>query len=125
VVNKTGADALPATTVYQTVTKLDYNTTYYWRVRGIGASTETDWSPVTGFTTMAEPVAPAPPVVIETVPPPVIEIPPAQPPPQINIPPAPEQPAPIAPAYIWAVIVIGAILVIAVIVLIVRTRRSV
>jgi len=125
VVNKTGADALGATTVYQPVTKLDYNTTYYWRVRGIGASTETDWSPVTGFTTMAEPVEPAPPVVVEEVPPPVIEIPPAQPPPQINIPPAPEAPAPIAPAYIWAVIVIGAILVIAVIVLIVRTRRSV
>ena len=125
VVNKTGADALPATTVYQPVTSLDYNTTYYWRVRGIGASTETDWSPVVGFTTMAEPVAPAPPVVVEEVPPPVIEIPPAQPPPQINIPPAPEAPAPIAPAYIWAVIVIGAILVIAVVVLIVRTRRSV
>jgi len=125
VVNKTGADALAATTVYQTVTNLDYTTTYYWRVRGIGASTETDWSPVVGFITMAEPVAPAPPVVVETTPPPVIEIPPAQPAPQINIPPAPEAPAPIAPAYIWAVIVIGAILVIAVIVLIVRTRRSV
>jgi hypothetical protein len=31
----------------------------------------------------------------------------------------------IAPTYIWAIIIIGAILVIAVIVLIVRTRRSV
>jgi hypothetical protein len=43
----------------------------------------------------------------------------------------PTQPTPttvkeeISPAYIWAIIIIGAILVIAVIVLIVRTRRTV
>jgi len=51
---------------------------------------------------MAEPVEPTPPVVIEPTPP----------------------PAQIAPAYIWGIIGIGAILVIVVIALIVRTRRT-
>ncbi len=124
VVKKTGADALGNVTVYQPFAVLDYNTTYYWQVRALGASTQSDWSPIVGFTTMAEPVEEAPPVVIEQVPPPEIVIETPAPPPDIVIPPAPEQPAPIAPAYIWAVIIIGAILVIAVVVLIVRTRRA-
>jgi len=121
----TGANALGVTSVYQPAAELDYASTYYWRVKGLGTSTTTDWSPVTGFTTMAEPVEAAPPVVIQTMPAPIIEIPPAQPAPIIEIPAAPPAPAPIAPAYIWAVIIIGAVLVIAVIILIVRTRRIV
>jgi hypothetical protein len=102
-----------------------YGHTYYWRVKAI-APIEGEWSALANFTIMDEPKEPAPPIVVEEVPPPVINIPPSPPPPPaINIPPAPTPPAPIAPAYIWAVIIIGAILVIAVIVLIVRTRRPV
>jgi photosystem II stability/assembly factor-like uncharacterized protein len=80
---------------------LDYNTRYYWHVKAIGVDTDTPWSDVGTFTTMGVP--PEPPT--------------AQPP--VVIPPA-EQ---ITPAWIWAVVIIGAILVIAVIVLIVTTRR--
>jgi hypothetical protein len=62
--------------------------------------------------------------VVEQVPPPVINIPAPPPAQEIVIPPAPT-PEEIAPGYIWAIIIIGAVLVIAVIVLIVRTRRTV
>jgi len=87
---------------------LDYGITYYWRVKGISATSATDWSAGTGFTTMTKPT---PPIVVEPTPPP-----------QIVIPAAPAA-TPITPGWIYAIIVVGAILVIAVIVLIVRTRR--
>ena len=49
---------------------------------------------------------------------------PTQPAPVVTVNPTiPAAPAPSTPAYVWVIIVIGAILVIAVIVLIVRTRR--
>jgi len=80
---------------------LDYNTRYYWHVKAIGVDTDTPWSDVGTFTTMGVPPEP----------------PEAQPP--VVIPPAEN----ITPAWIWAIVIIGAILVIAVIVLIVTTRR--
>jgi len=103
-------------TVWTWDEELEYNTTYYWRVRAVktGSGITTTYSNwVEGsFTTMGEPAGPAaPPVVIQQTPAPQINIPQA---------PAPEY---ITPAYIWAVIIIGALLVIALIVLIVRTRR--
>jgi hypothetical protein len=107
--------------VYGVMEELDYSSTYFWRVRastsvmGI-AGDEGEW--VVGvFSTVAEPVTPTPAVVVEETPAPVIQVPAAQPPPVI------EMPAPTTPGYIWAIIGIGAILVIVVIVLIVRTRR--
>ncbi len=94
------ATAEVAGTSFQYDGTLDYSTTYFWAVRGIEPAIS-DWSPTAHFTTAAEPVEPTPPVVIE---------PPA---------PAPQ----IAPGYIWGIIGVGAILVIVVLVLIVRTRR--
>jgi hypothetical protein len=98
-IGMTGTNAL-VNTVWQCDRDLDYSTTYYWHVRAISATSQSVWANGT-FTTMEKPVPPAPPV-------------------QVNIPPAP---APITPAWIWAIVIIGAILVIAVIVLIVTTRR--
>jgi hypothetical protein len=98
-VGLTGTNAL-VNTVWQCDRDLDYSTTYYWHVRAMSATSQSVWANGT-FTTMEKPVPPAPPV-------------------QVNIPPAP---APITPAWIWAIVIIGAILVIAVIVLIVTTRR--
>jgi len=95
-----GTDAL-VSTAWKCDTTLDYTTRYYWHVKAIGIDTDTPWSDVGTFTTMSVPPTtptPVPPVVI----------PPAQ-----NI----------TPAWIWAIVIIGAILVIAVIVLIVTTRR--
>ncbi|MFC1977529.1 hypothetical protein ACFLWS_04615 [Chloroflexota bacterium] len=106
---------------------LRYNTTYYWRVRGILTESYlsgktiipavgSPWS--TGIiTTMAKPVEVAPPVVIT---------PPATPaPPEIKVIEVPmPAPAPAIPSgLLYAIVGIGAVLVIALIVLIVRTRR--
>jgi hypothetical protein len=89
---------------------LEYATTYYWRVRAEKDSIYSDWT-YCMFTTMPEPVAPTPPVVVEQVPP--------SPAPVINIPPTKM----ITPTWIYAIIGVGAALAIVVIVLIVRTRR--
>ena len=104
---------------------LKYNTTYWWRVRAVTAISKSDWS-VEFFTTEKAPVvtsstAPVPPVTITTTNFTVTN------PPQttftITQPTATPPASPIPPYLLWAVIAVGAILVIAVIVLIVRTRK--
>jgi hypothetical protein len=90
-------------------TDLEYGTTYYWRVRSVADGIKSGWTSF-GFTTVAEP---EPPIVIPPQPTPTIIVPT----PQVIV---PEQAVPV---YVWAIIGIGAVLVIAVIVLIVRTRR--
>jgi len=112
-----------AGTGYRPVVILDEGTTYFWRIRAV-TPVLGGWSAVANFTTMTTPEAAAPPVVIETMPAPIINIPAAPPATEFVIPPTPA-PDVIGPGYIWAIIVIGAILVIVVIVLIVRTRRPV
>jgi len=102
---------------------LERGKTYFWRVKAL-LPVDGDWSTVANFMVAKAAAAPTPPVVIEQTPAPVINIPAAPPAQVIEIPPAPAVEK-IAPAYIWAIIIIGAVLVIAVIVLIVRTRRSV
>jgi len=99
VTSATGDNAL-GNTVWMCDRDLEYSTTYYWHVKAISATSKSAWG--TGvFTTMAAPVVPEPP------------------------PPPPVTPEPTTPGYIWAVIGIGAALCIAVVVLIVRTRRVV
>jgi hypothetical protein len=112
-------------TFYQVEEELKYSTTYYWRVRAITKEAYTvgktvypaegsDW--VNGvFTTMAEPVEPPPPGDIIVEPPEVVV-----PPPEVIV-----QPAQIPDYLLWTIIGIGVVLVIALIVLIVRTRRVV
>jgi len=105
---------------------LEQGKTYFWRVRAF-LPVPGDWSTIANITiAMPAPPAPAPtpPVVVQQMPAPVINIPAAPPAQQIVIPPAPAEKV-INPTYIWAIIIIGAVLVIAVIVLIVRTRRTV
>ncbi|MDO8715466.1 MAG: right-handed parallel beta-helix repeat-containing protein [Dehalococcoidales bacterium] len=124
------------------------NTTYFWRVRSMAGTLMSAWT-VSTFTTAAPVSAttapPAPPVVI---PAPVVNVaapPPAtvtvQAPPPANVtvnppavtvqapPPAqvtvnvPESTPAIPSMILWVIILIGAVLIIALIVLIVRTRR--
>jgi hypothetical protein len=90
---------LETTTVVETM--LENSTTYCWRIKATGPN-DSPWSDVGSFTTLAK--APAPP------PPPTKPTPP---------------PIPGTPFYIWLIIGIGALLVIAVLILIVRTRRVV
>jgi len=114
-----------ASTGIQPDVNLDAGTTYFWRVRSLEPQ-EGSWSTIANFT-VALPVEPAaPPVVIPPAPAPVIDIPQVVvPAPIVNIPPAPAPTAPISQGLLLAIIIIGAVLVIAVIVLIVRTRRTV
>ncbi len=109
---------------YQTEEALAYNTVYYWRVRGVtGVSTDPAKAAPGGpwiqgiFTTEAKPVKAEPPVI-------VIEKP-APPPEVIKVEVPVPQPQPIPSYLLWAIIGIGAVLIIALIVLIVRTRRVV
>lgn len=123
IVDLTGANALGPVNAYKYAgAPLNNNKTYYWRVKGLTASSNTDWSSVTAFTTMDVPPVVAPPVIITSQPAVTIVNPT---PTQTNI--TFTQPATkeINPNYIWAIIIIGAVLVLAVIVLIVRTRRPV
>jgi len=123
------------------------DTTYYWRVRVDAVSGTTlgpirsPWSEVRSFTIVEAPVAP--PVTVAPTPEITVSVPPAPtvvlPAPEIIIPtpeivlPAPQvtlppTPAPVAPIPGWAlyvIIIIGAVLVIALIVLILRTRRPI
>ncbi|HLB28116.1 MAG TPA: hypothetical protein VJK47_02775 [Dehalococcoidales bacterium] len=112
--------------VYGVTETLKYGTTYYWRVRGVTAdpyvlkgAVITPAGPwvVGAFTTKAEPVKQEPVVVTVPAPAPPVQI--------ITLPAPPpvEKAAPIPSWMLMTIIVIGAILVIALIVLIVRTRR--
>jgi photosystem II stability/assembly factor-like uncharacterized protein len=100
--------------VYASTEELDYSTVYYWRVRPTGTAYPTASTPfVTGiFTTAAKPTTPvtAPPITItNTTSTFTVQVPPTT-----NV----------IPTYLlWIIIGIGAILVITLIVLIVRTRR--
>jgi hypothetical protein len=97
-----------SSTAFNYAGPLDYGKSYYWQVKAWKGSTLLTTSSIGVFSTMAEPEEPAAPVVIEETPAPVLEIP------------AAEQ---ITPAWIYAIVGIGAALAVVVIVLIVRTRR--
>ena len=57
---KTGAYALP-TTAWQCNTPLNYDTTYYWKVRAISGDSYSAWSAVGAFTTELQPQPESPP----------------------------------------------------------------
>ena len=108
--NLTGALASQSQgdTAFNYMGDLDYGKVYYWQVKAFKGDVLLTTSSTGVFTTMEKPEAPTPPVVVNEYPPSTIEIPPA------------EQ---ITPTWIYAVIGIGAALIVVVIVLIVRTRR--
>jgi hypothetical protein len=107
---------------------LDYDTTYYWRVRAVLEESYSAGTPATAyqvgiFTTEAEPVE----VVDNTGEQTIVTVEPTKPEVNVEIPPTKitVEPAGAAiPTYIlWIIVVVGAVLIIALIVLIVRTRR--
>jgi len=97
---------------YQLDFELEYNSNYFWRVMAYkGNDALSRWSDIGAFTSIEKAVAPPTPAPPATV---------TQPAPAPVI-----MPTPIPPALLWTIIGIGALLIIAVIVLIVRTRRVV
>jgi len=115
-----------AGTAYLYTGTLTDGNAYYWQVLAREGTINVAESDVGAFIAKA-PVEAAPPAVMPA-PEVTVEAPPA---PQVTVeaPPAPsvtvEAPVATTPSYIWAIIGIGAVLVIAVVVLIVRTRRAV
>jgi len=102
--------------------QLKYDTVYNWRVRAVNATGPSLWA-TSFFTTITEPVPPP-----EPVPPVIIKETPPTPAPEIilQVPPATKQEVQVIPDYLlWVVVAVGAVLIIAVVVLIVRTRRVV
>jgi len=109
-------------TFYKPEGSLAYGTTYYWRVRGVtGPAPAKKAAPggpwATGvFTTEAKPVEEVPAVVVQTEPAKAAEV-------RVIEVPMPT-PAPAIPTgLLYTIVGIGAILIIALIILIVRTRR--
>ena len=100
------------------------NTTYYWRVR-VDEPFRSGWaessfkvSEAVGLPPVTVEIPPTPDITVEMPAPEVtVTIPPV-----VQVPPAP---APITPGFIWGIIIIGALLFVALIVLILRTRRVV
>ena len=107
--------ATSPTNAYIVTTALAEGQSYYWRVRGVTDAGAGDWA--TGvFTTATPEPEPTPPITIE----------PAPPAPEITVTlPTPTVTQAIDPGLLWAIIGVGAVLVISLIVLIVRTRRAV
>ncbi len=88
-VARVGDTALPDT-AWQRALPLDYETTYYWKVRARGSASYSAWSAVSAFTTESPP-KPAPPLEVSPPAAPVI-----YPPPQYLVPVPPSAPAPAA-----------------------------
>jgi hypothetical protein len=99
---------------------LKYNTVYNWRVRAVSDIGAGAWT-TAFFTTMVEPEPEAPPVEPVKI---IQQAPAATPEIILQIPPAEVQQVQVIPdVLLWVVVAVGAILIIAVIALIVRTRR--
>jgi hypothetical protein len=106
-------------TTYAITEPLLYNQAYGWRVRALTAAGASDWSGAVGFLTEKEEAAPtAQPTYTINVPTSTVT-----PTFTVTVPTSTQAPTTITPTWIYAIIVVGAVLVIAVIVLIVRTRR--
>ncbi|MBN1160678.1 MAG: hypothetical protein JXA17_01855, partial [Dehalococcoidales bacterium] len=118
------ADTASAGVSLPSTVTLERGMQYFWRVKTLTPA-EGDWSAVANFI-VAELPPETTPVVITTAPTPIITAiitQPAATTTVITVPPNVEEV--VNPSYIWAIIVVGAVLVIAVIILIVRTRRTV
>jgi len=129
---KIGDYALPAT-AWQSDISLDYNTTYYWKVRARSSNSYSVWSAVGAFITELPPSQPslASESSVPTSPPPPA---PPLPSPPTSSPSPPTPPLPSSPTWStlpdWAVYLTGAlllavvILLITLLVLVVRIRQS-
>ena len=104
---KVEAYALPGT-AWQSDISLNYNTTYYWKVRAISSDTESDWSAVGAFTTESPPSPPPP-----SAPPSYLSPQPAS---ESPLPPSPS-PQPTVPH--WIVYLVGGLLLTVILLLII------
>ena len=111
IILKVGDYALPST-AWQCNINLDYDTTYYWKVRAISSDTYSAWSAASAFTT-------------ESPPPPLEEPPPEEP----QEPPAPSPSAPPQPTtpdwvkYLFGALLASVVLLSVIVLMLVRGMR--
>ena len=124
-----GTYALPAT-AWQSDTSLDYNMTYYWKVRAMGSNTTSAWSAASVFSTELSPADAHSNSATDTVPLVVVQ-PAIQLPPQVLPPTPPPPPAPQAetkldwlPYLIGALLLTNVLLVITLLITVIVLRRS-
>ena len=99
--------------------ELDYGATYFWKVRAI-EPVESDWSTLANFTVEEESTEPVPPLVVQQVPPPVINMPALPAPIILTFAPPPVAPPPFVPDYLRSAIIIAAVLLMAVLALLLK-----
>jgi hypothetical protein len=105
---------------YNLSEELDYGKTYFWKIRAT-TPTVSDWSTLANFTVEKKPAEPVPPVVVQQVPAPVINLPAPSTPPAINLGgPPPEPPPPFVPDYLIGAAIIMGVLLLLVVFLIIR-----
>ena len=115
IIDRVGDFAL-ATTIWQWNVNLDYDTTYYWKVRAIGSDADGAWSVASVFTTKS------PPVPTEVTQPPQ---PPLLPPSPPSAPPPTQQTVSDWVFYMTGLMGFTIILLlIAIVVLVIKIRRS-
>jgi len=116
---KAGAYALPST-AWECNINLDYDTTYYWKVRAISADTHSAWSAVSAFTTESSPPSIEEPQ--ETIAPSS----PSSPPPPPPLPPsAPSQPAtPDWVKYLFSGLLTTVVLLVVIVLMLIRGMRQ-
>jgi len=126
IIVRIGDYALPAT-AWQSDISLDYNTTYYWKVRASGSSSYSAWSAVGAFTTESPPSQTSPSPAPEQSSP----SPPSSPPsPSSPSPPPPSSPPTQPTLPNWLIYLGGALLLttvlllITLLVLVVGIRRA-
>ncbi|MFC1957600.1 hypothetical protein ACFLX0_02165 [Chloroflexota bacterium] len=115
---KMGDFALPST-AWQSNINLDYDTTYYWKVRASSANSYSAWSAVGAFTTESAPSEATPAPELPSQPAPTLSPSPSPAPPPAPAPPLPPS-TPQAQSTIpdWSIYLIGALLLTTVILLI-------
>jgi hypothetical protein len=126
VITKKGKDAIPGN-AWQSDTQLDNGVTYYWKVRAIGAGSNSNWSAVGIFTIAPSPPGPTTPTLETSLSPPPESSPlttfllPSQPDINITLPPSPGTPL----GLIYSGIGIGLVLIsLLVIILVILIRRK-
>ena len=123
IIVKSGDSALPAT-AWQSDISLDYNTTYYWKVRASTASSHSTWSAVGIFVTSQPPPTKTSPPPEPTVTASPQQLTPSSPPPSPPPPPLIQSAIPD-----WAIYLVGALLLsvvlllITVLVLVLKIKR--
>jgi len=107
-----------ADTAWECEVNLDYETTYYWKVRAVSAETHSDWSAASAFTTQQKP-----PSTEESLPPPEGSLSPAEPQPPPEEPPSATTNTPDWVKYLIGALLAAVVLLVIIVLVLLRSIR--